>query len=144
LSGNIQAYAGYYNDWDKDSQSKLHFLGTCRQIRYEATLILYGTATFQFELLFQIENFACRIWDQRLSSIRSVALPASSAEALVNPEFADAIFWLRIFPGLEEVRFMGDIDQATQAALSSLVFRADGRDVWIILEQPEQSGSLVV
>jgi hypothetical protein len=55
-----------------------------------------------------------------------VALLASSAEALVDPGFADAIFWIRIFPGLEELRFRGEVDQATELALRSLVFRADG------------------
>jgi hypothetical protein len=109
----MQVYAGYYKDRNKEWQPKLYFLRICQQIRHEATLILYSMITFEFEIHFQIENFVYRIWDQQLWSIRSVALAASSAEALVNPEFADAIFWLRIFPRLEEVRFRGEIDQMT-------------------------------
>jgi hypothetical protein len=49
--------------------------------------------------------------------------------------YADALFWLRIVPRLEEVRFRGELDQTTQEILRTLVFRADGRAVRVVLDE---------
>ncbi|KAH3961019.1 hypothetical protein HBI56_211530 [Parastagonospora nodorum] len=132
--GNIQVYAGYKMDWDGEWQSKLHFLQTCRQLCVEATLLFYRTTTFSFELIHQIENFVYRIRGLRLWNIRSIRLGASSAAVLIDPGYADALLWLRIFPGLEELLFWGEVDEMTRFHLSWLRLRHDGRGVRLVFE----------
>jgi hypothetical protein len=80
-------------------------------------------------------NFGYRVHELRLWVIRSVQLPVESETALVDSEYADALFWLRIVPRLEEVRFRGELDQTTQEILRTLVFRADGRAVRVVLDE---------
>jgi hypothetical protein len=134
FQGHIQAYAGYYANWNTQWQSKFKFLRTCLQIRSEATLFFYSTTTFNFELLIHIENFVYRIWDHRLWAIRSIRLYAHSVMNFVDPETADSVFWIRIFPGLEELHIQGSVDQAKRLELKALRLRLDGRIVEIVFE----------
>jgi hypothetical protein len=52
----------------------------------------------------------------------------------VDPETADSVFWIRIFPGLEELRIQGSVDQAKRLELKALRLRLDGRIVEIVFE----------
>lgn len=132
--GYIQVYAGWYANWNKQWQSKLSFLYTCHQIRFESTLIFYNTTTFDFELLFQIENFAYRVWGQRLWAIRSIRLFAHSVKSMLDPVTADSVLWIGVFPGLEELRVQGDIDKVAQEVLRTLKLRKDGNAIRVVFE----------
>jgi hypothetical protein len=76
-----------------------------------------------------------RIWDCALCAIRSVGLYAHSVAHLLQPRTKRAIYWVRVFSGLEEVRVKGSVDEETRERLRALRWRRDGRGVRIVFEE---------
>jgi hypothetical protein len=47
---------------------------------------------------------------------------------------ADSILWIGVFPGLEELRVQGGIDEAAQETFRTLKLRKDGKVIRIVFE----------
>jgi hypothetical protein len=102
------------------------------QIRFEASLLFFHTTTFEFETVFQIKDFVVQIQDRRLWAVRSIGLYAHSVAHFLEPETADGMHCIWVFPGLEEVRIRGKVNWDMWEGFLALKWRWDGRAVMLV------------
>lgn len=119
FSGIIQVYPGLGKDHDPETQSKIRLLGTCRQIRFEATPILYSICTFEIDYLPHI-NRLIHGGGARYRDIRSIRLLVASMVHLIGDDEARSALRLVRFEGLKEIRVEGRLPSDQRAALQSL------------------------
>jgi hypothetical protein len=121
-------------------RSDTALIRTCRQIRFEATALLYSTITIDFDIAYDIYLFVPRVTtDLRIlvTSIRFSRFPAGGADRFIREMYAgDPVPGMIFLSGLEEMRLMkGTITEETMQKAMGSQFRVNGKKLIIVVEE---------
>lgn len=132
----IRVHARNEVTWNKAEQAKLNLLLTCRQIRHEATPVLFRASTFDFEYLWDMVHLSTRA-STLMQQITSIRITDGTASGLSSPASSGA-YWLRKLLALKEVRVQGAcVSEDKKEMLSTLAASLDGQDVRFVYEDAD-------
>lgn len=135
------AFHGYFKVYHKERlthrcrQSSKALIGTCLQIRSEATPLLYSVSTFYFKRVTHIKTFADNVGKDKRRLIQSIRMSASLLHAL-TPKYTSGTLAhrMKVFPCLQELRIRGTPNLRTIRRLAGRRLCVKGRNIKVIFE----------
>jgi hypothetical protein len=106
--GYIRVYNAYAAH-PPEEHAKFQVLHICRQIRHEATPVLYRTCIFDLRALYEADIHAYHVGQHLTDMITSIRIPAGAAGELIDPSYSALTSGIYALPALKEVRIQGQV-----------------------------------